>query len=112
MKNRHRNHYFVQINVPDVYCLMVDWVGVLLDTYALTSVFRPPPPANVTVKYNNTLREKNFKSFGSSTAAVPARPFWIVVDFCCYIRLCVIRHSLGVHKRVSKLNRYNVYIIL
>ena len=87
MKNRQRNHHFVQINAPDAYCLSGSLVGPLLDTLILTSVSRPPPPANVTVKYINTLRQNNFKSIGSSTAAVPARPFWIVVGFCCYIRL-------------------------
>ena len=93
MKHRQRNHHSVQINAPDVYYLSGDWVGALLDSFVLTSVFRPPPPPNVTVKYNNTLRQNNFKSFGSSTVAVPARPFWIVVGFCCYIRLCGIPAS-------------------
>ncbi len=49
---------------------------MLLAGFFLHLILRPP---NVTVKYNNTLREKNFESFGSSTAAVPARPFCIVV---------------------------------
>ena len=44
MKNRFMNHHFVQINAPDVYCLTGEWVGALFDTFALTSVLRPPPP--------------------------------------------------------------------
>ncbi len=44
MKNRHSNHHSVEINAPDVYCLIGDRVGVLLDTFALTSVLSPPPP--------------------------------------------------------------------
>ena len=43
----------------------------------------PPPPHYI--KYNNTLRQNNFENVSGSTAAVPTRPFWIVVGFCCYI---------------------------
>ena len=43
MKNRHRNHYFVQINAPDIYYLSGDWVGAMLDSSVLTSVLDPPP---------------------------------------------------------------------
>ncbi len=90
MKNRESNHHFVQRNAPYLYCLRGDWVGAVLDTIVLTSVFRPPPPpANVTVKYNNTLRQNNFECYGSSTVAVPARPFWLVVGFSCYVQLAL-----------------------
>ncbi len=89
MKNRQTNHH-LQINTSDIYYLLGNWIGMLLAGFFLHLILRPPPPPNVTVKYNNTLREKNFKCFGSSTAAVPARPFWIPVGFCCYIRFCVI----------------------
>ncbi len=89
MKNRQRNYRFIQISAPNIYCLSVDWVGVLLDTFALTVILSPPLPTSP-FKFKSTLRQNNFGSFGSSTAAVPARPYWIVVGFCCYIRLCMI----------------------
>ena len=59
MKNRHSNHHSVEINAPDVYCLIGDRVGVLLDTFALTSVLSPPPPPptsplNITTHYDKT----------------------------------------------------------
>ncbi len=76
VKNRQRNHHFVQIDASDIYCLRDDRFSALFDSSILTSVFRPPPPpANVTVKYNNTLRQNNFKSTVSSTGVVPTRPF-------------------------------------
>lgn len=88
MKNRESKHHFVHFverNAPYLYCLRGNWVGALLNTTFLTSVFRPPP-ANVTVNFNNTLRQNNFECNGSSTVAVPARPFWIVVGFFCYVQ--------------------------
>ncbi len=88
MKNRESNHHFVQRNAPYLNCLRDNWVAILLDITFLTSVFRPPP-ANVTVKYNNTLRQNNFECCGSSTVAVPTRPFWIVVGFFCYVQLAL-----------------------
>ncbi len=88
IKNRESNHHFVQRNAPYLYRRRDDRVGALLYTIALTSVFRPPPPpANVTVKYNNTLRQNNFECYGISTVAVPTRPFWRVVGFYCYVQL-------------------------
>ena len=58
MKNRHRNHHSVQIIAPDVYYLSGDWVSALLDTFVLTSVFRPPPLQtsllNITTHYGKT----------------------------------------------------------
>ena len=102
MKNRQTNHH-LEINASDIHCLRGDWVGALLDSFGLTSVLTPPPTSPV--KYNNTKQQKNFESVSGSTAAVPARPFWIVVGFCCHIRLCVMR---AVHNRVPELNRYNV----
>ena len=101
MKNRYRNNQSVQINAPDAYCLSRDWVVLLFNASVLTSVLTPP---NVTVIFNNTIRQNNFDSLGSSTASVPARPFWIVVGFCCYIWLCLIGNSQDVPKRVSRLN--------
>ncbi len=89
MKHQQKNHYFVQINAPDIYCVRGAWVGAPLYGSVLTSVFRSPP-ANVTVKQNNTLRQNNFECYGSSTVAVPARPFWLVVGFCYYIRIYMI----------------------
>ena len=112
MNNRQRNHHFIQINAPDVYCLCRDCFGALLDTTVLTSVFSPPPPPhhpfNFSVKYNNTLRQNNFNSF--VLLLLPARQFWIAAGFCCYIRLCIISGIIsdkqeGVGKRSSKLNR-------
>ena len=80
MKNRQMN-YYLEINSSDIYCLLGNRTGSLLAGVRFNIGFETPPPPNVTVKYNNTLREKNFNSFGSSSAAVPARPFWIVVGF-------------------------------
>ena len=102
MKNRQRNHHFSKINASDIYCLRGDWVDALLDSSILTSVLIP----YVTVKYNNTERQNNFESVSGWTAAVPTRPFWIVVGFYCYIRFCVL---CAIHNRQSiGLNRYNV----
>ena len=78
MKNRQANHH-LEINTSDIYYLLGNRIDMLLAGFVLHLILRPPPP-HVTVKYNNTLREKNIESFGSSTAAVPARPFWIVVS--------------------------------
>ena len=108
MKNRQTNPH-LEINPPEIYCLQEDRVGILLADPVLTSVLSPP--TNVTVKYNNTLRQNNFQSIGSSNTAVPTHPFWIVVGFCCYIRFCVIRANHGVRKKVLKSNRYNVYLL-
>ncbi len=59
MKRQQKNYHFVQINAPDVYYLSKDRVGVLLDTFALTSVLSPPPPPptsplNITTHYDKT----------------------------------------------------------
>ncbi len=100
MKNRQTNHH-LEINVSDIYCLREDWAYALLDSFVLTPVLSPPPP-HVTFKYNNTRQQNNFENLSSSTAAVPARPFWIVAGFCCYIQHCVMR---AVRNRVPELNR-------
>ncbi len=106
MKDQQKNHNFTKINAQDIYCLRGEWVDVPFDSsVVLTSLLRPPPPANVTVKYNNTLQQNNFESVSSSNTAVPTRPFWIVVGFCCYIFLYVICDS-SIRNRVSKLKRY------
>ena len=103
MKSRQRNHHFAKINASNIYCLREDSVGVLLDSSVLTSVFEPP-----TSPLNKTRRQNNFESVSGWTAAVPTRPFWIVVGFYCYIRFCMIR---AVRNRVSELNRYNFSFI-
>ena len=85
MKNRYKNPH-LEIHTSGIYCLPGNRVGILPADLVLTSVLSPPPPPNVTVKYNNTLQQNNFQSFGSSNTTIPTHPFWIVVGFCCYVR--------------------------
>ncbi len=95
MKNRQTNHHLA-VNTSDIYCLHENKTNVLIAGSVLTSVFSPPPPTNVTVKYNNTLRQNSFGNFGSSTAAAPARPFWTLRVFVVTFgieRFCMIRDS-------------------
>ena len=107
--HRHTNHHFVQINAPDVYCLSRNWFGALLDTSVLTPLLDPPPckrhPLNITTHYDKTTLIVLVVLL-----LLPARPFWIVAGFCCYIRLCIISGIIsdsqeGVGKGASKLNR-------
>ena len=102
MNNRQTNPHFIQINAPDVYCLSRDRFGALLDTSVLTPLFRPPPlqtsPLNITTHYDKTTLRVLV------VLLLPARPFWIVVGFCCYIRLCIISDSQeGVGKKSIKI---------
>ena len=85
MKNRQANHH-LEINTSDIYCLLGNRIGMLLAGFVLHLILRPPTsPLNTITHY-----EKNFESFGSSTAAVPARHSFRLqingIKRCCLCR--------------------------
>ena len=56
MKHQQKNHHFAKINAPDIYCLLGAWFSFPHDGSVVNISFLPPPPANVTVRDNNTLQ--------------------------------------------------------
>ena len=109
MKNRLRNHHFIHINAADIYCLRDDRLDTLFDCSILTSVLSPPPlqtsPLNITTHYD----KKTLKVLVVLQLLYPhvhIGSLWVFVVTIGYVLYGL---SWEVHKRESRLNRFDVY---
>ena len=114
MKNRQTNHQ-LETNSSDIYCLLGNRTGMLLAGFVLTSGFEsPPPPPNVTVKYNNTLREKTLKALAVLPLLYPHVHFgllWVfVITLLLFVFLRICRWVLcAVFERRGELCHANFF---
>ncbi len=60
MKHQQKNHYFTNINTPDIYCLRGAWVGAPFEGSGFNSDYESPPPPpptsplNIIIHYSKT----------------------------------------------------------